>query len=88
VALCAREIDGFLVLEVRDDGDGIPDEILGADLASERSVASRSNRGTGLGLLLSSRIAQAHTASRAGITRTGWVALLNDQGAVTRLAVP
>lgn len=37
---------------------------------------------------LEARIAQAHTAARAGITRTGWIALLNDHGAVTRLAVP
>ncbi len=88
VGLRAREIDGFLVFEVRDDGDGFSDEILATDFTSENGVASRSDRGTGLGLLLSSRIVQAHATARDGIKRTGWIALHNDHGAVTRLALP
>jgi signal transduction histidine kinase len=88
VWLSVHEKDGFLVFEVRDDGAGFPEEFLHTDFSSVNSVASQSNHGTGLGLMLSSRIMHLHATARDGVTRTGRVELLNDGGAVVRLALP
>jgi signal transduction histidine kinase len=72
VALRAYQENGFLVFEVRDDGEGFPEDI----------------RITGMGLRLSRKIARAHKLDKDGVERTGWMTLDNDGGAVVKLAAP
>ncbi len=88
VRLKAAEIDGFLVFEIRDDGTGFPEPLLATGLESGNTEALRSERGTGLGLLLTRRIIQAHRVERGGAIRTGWMTLGNEQGAVIRMGLP
>lgn len=80
ITISAREIDGFLEFEVRDDGAGYPENIL----ADEDTSAAISPEGTGLGLRLSKRVAQMH--ENAG--QCGEICLSNDHGAVFVLRLP
>lgn len=80
ITISAREIDGFLEFEVRDDGAGYPENVLTDDDAS----ATISQEGTGLGLRLSRRVAQMH--ENAG--QRGEIRIFNDHGAVFVLRLP
>jgi len=90
VRLCVFERDGELIFEVRDDGSGFTQAMLSD--AGQRPAAgdeaSRASRSTGLGLLVSRRIAEAHALRKAEVTRRGWIALCNEDGAVVRLGLP
>lgn len=80
ITISAYEVDGFLELEVRDDGAGYPESVLSDDDAS----AAISEQGTGLGLRLAKRVAQMH--ENAG--QHGEIRLFNDHGAVFVLRLP
>ncbi len=73
-------IDGYLAFQVRDDSDGYPTHILESVSTDTPYRAT----GTGLGLQLSSLIAQAHTNQ----DRCGELRLHNDHGAVFSLLLP
>lgn len=74
--LRARKEDGWLVLEVRDSGPGIPAESM--ERIFNPFYTTR-NTGTGLGLAIVHRIMDAHG---------GTIAVHNDQGAVFALHLP
>jgi signal transduction histidine kinase len=57
VTVTARAEGGHLVLEVEDDGDGIPPEV--AEEAFEPFVTTK-DRGTGLGLALARKVVESH----------------------------
>jgi signal transduction histidine kinase len=77
IATRARAIDGCIVVEVADDGPGVPPSI--AARVFEPLVTSRPG-GTGLGLALARRIATAHGGS---------IALVDGaEGATFRLELP
>ncbi|MES2047750.1 MAG: ATP-binding protein [Pseudomonadota bacterium] len=80
ITISAREMDGFLEFEVRDDGAGYPENVL----SDEDGSAAISEQGTGLGLLLAKRVAQMH--ENAG--QYGEIRLFNDLGAVFVLRLP
>ena len=81
--MCIRDShDGFLRLEVRDDGPGFPAEFLPVAFeAFSRPDASRSRPGggTGLGLAIVAAVAQAHggTAEAANLPHGGAVVILS-----------
>lgn len=84
VSVAAERDDGFLRLEVRDDGPGFPAEFLPVAFeAFARPDASRSRPGggTGLGLAIVAAVAQAHGG-------TAEAANLPDGGAVVVLSIP
>ncbi len=79
VRLSAREEGGALLLEVRDDGPGYPQDVLhGMDALSTHAG------GSGLGLTLARYIAHSHQHSG----RRGELRLSNDHGAVLQLLLP
>jgi signal transduction histidine kinase len=80
ITISAREMNGFLEFEVRDDGAGYPESVLADDHAS----ATITPDGTGLGLRLAKRVAQMH--ENAG--QHGEIRLSNDHGAVFVLRLP
>ena len=80
VTISAREMDGFLEFEVRDDGAGYPESVL----ADEDASAAITPDGTGLGLRLAKRVAQMH--ENGG--QRGEIRLFNDHGAVFVLRLP
>jgi len=82
VRLAARVDGQQLVLEVRDDGAGFPPALLAGD-AGLTAVGS-SVGSTGLGLLISRRIAEAHRLK--GVA--GRLALANADGAVLQIILP
>jgi signal transduction histidine kinase len=81
VQLAAFEQDKMLVLEVRDDGPGYPDNILAGSIDTPLPV---SGRGTGLGLYLARKIAELHCLD----SRHGYIDLSNEGGAVFRMMLP
>ena len=80
ITISAREMNGFLEFEVRDDGAGYPESVLADDHVS----ATITPDGTGLGLRLAKRVAQMH--ENAG--QHGEIRLSNDHGAVFVLRLP
>lgn len=74
----ARSEEGWVVVDVTDDGPGIPPAI--ADTLFEPLVTARPG-GTGLGLALAKRVARAHGAS-IDLVRT------EGTGATFRFAIP
>jgi signal transduction histidine kinase len=72
----ARADSGRVVIEVSDDGPGVPPEI--ADRVFEPLVTARPG-GTGLGLALARRIATAHG---------GTIELVQGPGACFRIELP
>jgi two-component system sensor histidine kinase RstB len=78
----------YLVFEARDDGKGFPASILERNWEDGSPGGTTARRGTGLGLLVTRRIVQAHVLERSGAKRSGWMALANEGGAVARLALP
>jgi two-component system sensor histidine kinase BaeS len=58
IVLSARTLDGFLSIEVADDGPGIAPELLAS--VFDRFTKSASSRGSGLGLAIARAIVTAH----------------------------
>jgi two-component system sensor histidine kinase SenX3 len=84
VSLVAREIDGWLTIEVRDHGVGIPSRDL--DRIFERfyrvdRARSRTTGGTGLGLAIVRNVAHAHDGDVTVESREG-------DGSTFRLRIP
>ncbi len=84
VSLLAREVDGWLTIEVRDHGVGIPSRDL--DRIFERfyrvdRARSRTTGGTGLGLAIVRNVAHAHDGDVTVESREG-------DGSTFRLRVP
>jgi K+-sensing histidine kinase KdpD len=88
VELRAYEDAGYLVFEVRDDGNGFPAILLESDSDQQMMATRGSRRGTGLGLLLGRRIVGAHVVGHADARRAGWLRLNNQPGALLRLGLP
>lgn len=87
IQLMAAVRDQHLVFSVRDDGDGFPPQVI-QNLA-EQQLAETSRRGTGLGLVLASRIAELHSSKSAdGKERHGKVVLKNAPGGIFELWLP
>jgi K+-sensing histidine kinase KdpD len=85
--------DDYLVFEIRNDGHEFPTPVLSTDwqaLVPQESTPrdQHSPVKTGMGLLLSHKIVNAHTNESNGQLRRGQLRLSNDNGAVTRLIVP
>ncbi len=81
VRLAAFGQEGMLVLEVRDDGPGYPEEVLKGGGAFPSSL---NGKGTGLGLYLSARIAALHRVGE----QCGRIELSNAEGARFRMLLP
>lgn len=80
VSLAAYVEDGWLVLEIADDGPGYPVSLLdGTD-----AMAPGGHGSTGLGLYLARKIAGLHFLNG----KCGEVALVNRKGACFRLILP
>jgi signal transduction histidine kinase len=80
-----------LFIEIRDDGDGFPENLLG-DRADSAPVATRASHhgtgnNTGMGLRLTRDIVAAHVLHKNGEHR-GSLTLRNDHGAVATLTLP
>jgi signal transduction histidine kinase len=55
---CRRDVAGNTVLEVSDDGIGVPEEV--KDKVFEDFFSTKGNEGTGLGLLVARKIVEEH----------------------------
>ncbi|MFT5117070.1 MAG: K+-sensing histidine kinase KdpD [Kiritimatiellia bacterium] len=83
--LTAKVIDDFLVLEIADDGDGFPANMI--DAASLESDAHRDGNSTQLGLFFAAKIAGFHQQDE----RKGSIELFNGgplEGGVFRISIP
>jgi K+-sensing histidine kinase KdpD len=79
-----QEVDGWLNIRIRDDGDGFPEKML--TMLDEAETVCFESGATGLGLYFCQQIAQMHTAGE----RKGYVQLSNEAsgGAVFDLFLP
>lgn len=82
VDISASMSDNKLMFSVADDGKGFTQDVL-AHLAKQKYTMA-SNRGTGLGMVLSSAIAQQHINKG----EHGYIQLYNDEGAVFEMFLP
>jgi K+-sensing histidine kinase KdpD len=82
VDLSASMSTNKLMFSVSDDGDGFTQDVL-AHLAKQKYTVA-SDRGTGLGMVLSSAIAQQHVNKG----EHGYIQLYNDEGAVFEMLLP
>lgn len=80
ITLSAHTDNGMTVLRVSDDGEGYPQEII--DSCGVSVVNSSSS--SGLGLYLSTKIAEKHTNKN----QHGYVKIYNDHGAVFEMFLP
>jgi signal transduction histidine kinase len=80
VELRARSAGARVEVEVRDDGPGIPEEVL-ANLFRPFFTTKRAGQGSGLGLSISRRIAEQHGGSLDATSEPG-------RGACFRLVLP
>jgi len=76
---CAREGDDTVVLEVEDDGSGIPEEL--SDRVFQDFFSTKGTEGTGVGLLVVQKIAEEHGGSVSFTTEPG-------RGTTFRVALP
>ena len=79
------EEDGFLVIQIKDDGDGYPEKMI--QNAKPQAQMNYKTGSTGLGLYFSSQIAQMHQIN----DKKGYIELANDEqtgGAIFRLYLP
>lgn len=83
VALRVRAEAGCLVVEVADDGPGVPEAV--ADQLFEPFFTTKAT-GTGLGLAMTARIAEAHGGSVAYVRDAG--AGPDRRGACFQLRLP
>ena len=60
INILSRESDGFVVVEVKDSGPGIPDEIINKVFSS---LYTTKTHGTGLGLKMAKTIIESHGGS-------------------------
>ena len=79
----ARDADGSAEITVSDDGPGVDDEV--ADTLFEPFVTTKA-KGTGLGLPMAARIAEAHAGALASVARAGLGA--QGTGACFRMRLP
>lgn len=82
ITLSATLRDEQLVFSIKDDGNGFPEEVI--QNFEQKRYAEESQRGTGLGMVLSNSIAQMHKNKG----RQGFVTLRNDHGAVFEMVLP
>jgi nitrogen fixation/metabolism regulation signal transduction histidine kinase len=83
--LTAKIIDNSLVLDIADDGNGFPANMI--DAASLDSDAHRDGNSTQLGLFFAAKIAEFHQQAE----RKGHIKLFNGgplDGGVFRLSIP
>lgn len=87
IHLKAEVREQHLVFSIGDDGDGFPPQVI--QNVMEQQLAETSRRGTGLGLVLASRIAELHSSKSAdGKDRHGKVMLKNANGGIFELWLP
>lgn len=79
IAVKAREEDGFAVIQVRDNGPGIPERLAGR--LFEAFVSGSKSDGTGLGLTISQELAANH-GGQVQLVETG------PEGATFELRLP
>ena len=82
ITLSAELKDNQLVFSIKDDGKGFPNEVI--QNFEQKKYAEESQRGTGLGMVLSNSIAQMHKNKG----RQGYVTLRNDHGARFEMVLP
>ncbi len=83
--LTVTEEEGFLMIDIADDGNGFPAYMI--DAASLESEAHRDGNSTQLGLFFAAKIAEVHQQNG----RSGYIKLSNGgplNGGVFRIAIP
>lgn len=82
ITLSAKQQDDLLLFVIKDDGQGFPEEVI--QNFEQMKYAEESQRGTGLGMVLSNAIAHMHKNKG----KHGHVVLKNDAGAVFEMVLP
>ncbi|MCJ8311851.1 MAG: HAMP domain-containing histidine kinase [Saccharospirillaceae bacterium] len=83
--LSTYEENGYLVIQIKDDGDGYPENMI--QYVQPQTQMNYQTGSTGLGLYFSSQIAQMHQVG----DKRGYIELSNDKqtgGAIFRLFLP
>ncbi len=81
ITLSAYQFNNMLALEVLDDGNGFPENILNLE---GKLPGAASQTGTGLGIYLARKIAELHQLKG----QTGYIELKNIPGACFRMMLP